>query len=166
MTDHESRVKKIEIPLNWSTVSTVIGAIATIATLYLTIYYQISSDVDRKIDAKVYNNDYIRKIASEVRPSIIFDEQGKILQDGGGLKYIEDIEIRDIGEHKRPKKEFILTAKAYLQSPPLLEPLDTSYKIEVSRGKKFEWIYKVEPVGLLFGNAEGMLIRFRLEIFK
>lgn len=164
-------MSKLEVPAIWVSIFTVLGVFAAIASLYLSIYWQISSSVEKRIDAKINSPEYIRKVAAEVRPSIVFDHEGKILHDGGGLKYIDsNIIFEKINDSKSEKGDYkiSITSKIYLQSLPLLEPIDQTYVIKGKRGKGLKWVFNVFDVGISFGSKKhgGLQNRFRLEIIK
>src|SRR6059036_3515008 len=58
--------------------------------------------VDHKIDAKMSDPTFIRTIASQVRPAVIFDSNGSILADLGGMQYFESITVSFPAIEKQP----------------------------------------------------------------
>lgn len=164
-------MNKWEVPKNRDSIFGIVGVLVAIASLYLSIYIQVSSSVDKRIDAKINNPEYIQKVAAEVRPSIVFNDEGKILHDSGGLKYIDSNIIFERANAPKSKKnnfKINITSKIYLKSQPLLESIDQSYNIKANRGKGLKWIFNVYDVGITFGGSKrgGLQNRFRLEVIK
>jgi hypothetical protein len=62
-----------------------------------------------------------------------------------------------------------ITSKEHLPVAPILESLDHKVVIEVARGKKYEWVYKLSVLkSLLLENSAVPTNqwRFRLEIIR
>ena len=52
----------------------------------------MQSRIDKKIDDKINNPNFIKKLANEARlPFLIFDENNKILADYGAYQYLKKI---------------------------------------------------------------------------
>lgn len=135
-----------------------IGLVITFVTLY-----GIYSYIDWRIEKKINNPEFIRKISSNVRPSVIFDSNESIEIDLGAMQFIENIEVIPSKDHRFPEK-IVVSPKGYLAHAPYLTSLnETEFAIKVERGKKFDWIYHL-GVSKHFENLEKS--RFRLEIVQ
>ncbi len=138
------------------TISGVVGAI-----------YGVLAFIDSRIENFVRQEQFIKKIASHVRPYVIFDAKESILADGGAMQYIENIDTVFNGD--KELTEIIVTPKVHLPIAPTLESLGEVFAITSKRGKKFQWIYEMGSIDclLLESSAEHRGInRFRIEIIK
>lgn len=89
----------------------IIGVLITVALL-------LSSSINSRIEEKVNDPNFIRKIASEIRlPFLIFDEEKRYLYDDGALDIIKTIEIVRDG---RDIKQIIVTPKRFLAVAPII----------------------------------------------
>ncbi|MDZ7698525.1 MAG: hypothetical protein U5R49_16895 [Deltaproteobacteria bacterium] len=62
----------------------VIGVILSIGSLMFAVFVHLNSTIDRKIEKKLNDEVFIRKVANEVRlPFVIFDEGKSIIADIG-----------------------------------------------------------------------------------
>jgi len=130
---------KIEVPtMNpYAVFSLIIGVLA----ILMTVIIQVNSSVDKKIEEKLQDANFIRKVAVEVRlPFLIFDEDRRYLADTGASEWIQTIKITKDG---RSIKEIIITPKRFLPVPPVIESYDTDIEFEEpQQGEEFTWIYK------------------------
>ncbi len=135
---------------------------------FIVAFYVLNAYIDNKIDKKINNPSYIKKVASHVRPFIIFDENESILADSGGMEYIEDIKVEAKADRFEPIK-IIITPKSHLAYPPLLEVISPyEVSIDTKRGIHHRWIYEVSVEGRLGPDTTREIdpIRFKLEIIK
>ena len=117
--------------------------------------------IDHRIETTIKNPEYLRKIASHVRLAIIFNSNGSIINDQGGMQYIEKIEITPRTNSHIPIK-IILTPKQVLKSAPILTAVDPAmFDTKTERGKNSNWVYTLEIKG---SNFPMESCRFRLEI--
>ena len=142
--------------LNWKEiVKAIIALIVMVGTLYGVINY-----IDWRIEAKISESEYMNKIASKIRPSIIFNSKGSIT-DLGGMQYIEKIKVEP-GNIPIPKK-VIVTPKKYMPNAPIITPINSAtFSVHEERGVNFNWEYTFEG-GFSTGDD---IIRFRLEIIQ
>jgi len=109
------------------------------------------------------------------RPYVIFDAN-TILNDGGAMEYLEEIEVEVTGQtykNVKPEEkhdyllEITITPKQYLAHAPLIEPLGGLRSMIIydgKRGTKYQWVYTVlvrPPYG---GDIKTQ--KFRLEILR
>ncbi len=129
----------------------------------LSVLYGVYSYVDWRIEKKINNPEFIRKISSNIRPSVVFDSRQSIEIDLGAMQFIEKIEVVPSKDPRFPKK-IVVSPKEYLAHAPFLTTLDeTEFVIMVERGQKFDWVYHL-GISKYIGNIEKT--RFRLEIVK
>jgi hypothetical protein len=148
----------------WTVISGVVGTVA----LTITIVLLIVGDVDKRVEQKIRDPEFIRKVALEIRlPTVIFDENDRILFDSGAMEYIEAIHI-----NKHPEKgltDISITPKKFMPIPPILTPLTDGISFhDPIRVGKLDWQYKseVKSVLLLQGSGEKLPMKFRLEVIK
>ncbi len=137
---------------------TIIGVMVTVALL-------LSSSINSRIEEKVNDPNFIRKIASEIRlPFLIFDEEKRYLYDDGALDIIENIEIVRDG---RDIKQIVITPKRFLAVAPIMESLDPEVQFEdPERGKGLNWIYKTNLPEMAWGRTKPPKKRFKLQIIR
>ncbi len=142
--------------------STVIGGLVLIITVIVSIYGFLAL-VDNRIKDIINDEDFIRKVASNVRPYVIFDEKGSVLVDGGGMQYLQKTpEITSIND-----KGFriLVTPKKHLPTAPIVESLTlTQYLTSYNRGNGYEWICDLKYLGGII--EDDVVKKFRLEIVK
>ena len=149
-------------------VGAIIAAIAAIAG--------VNSCLDSRIERVVNDEQFIRRISSQVRPYVIFDVNESILTDGGAMEYLEEIKVEVTGqawENVKPEEvhddqlEITITPKQYLAHAPLIESIGGPRNIDIydgKRGTKYQWVYTVlvrPPYG---GDIKTQ--KFRLEILR
>ena len=139
----------------------IIGAVVVLAGLAGAIY-GIDRYVEGKVERMMQNDDFMRRVATHVRPSVIFDQNASILADSGAMGYIDKIEA-DLVLAPDPQK-IIVSPNRHLAYPPLLQSIDsTEWVISSARGKGYQWVYTID----LSRHEEGAReFRFRLEIIK
>lgn len=49
--------------------------------------------IEWRVNSKINNPGFIQRIASKVRPGVIFDHTGTVQADIGGMQYISSIEV-------------------------------------------------------------------------
>ena len=105
--------------------------------------YALPKFIDSRINSAINDEEFVRKIASHVRPYIIFDTNETILVDGGAMQYLQGSpKIRFADKDLEGDFQIIVTPKDYLSQAPLIESLCTCEFIDSSqRGKGLEWIY-------------------------
>jgi len=126
--------------------ATWLKIVATLITIAVGIYGLVKF-IDSRARKVIQEPDFIKNIATSLRPYAIFDEKEKILVDRGAMKFIGSIEVRINDENKLPN-EILIHPIHHLDQAPILIPLDTDIsEIKETRGKKFDWIYEIEYHG-------------------
>lgn len=139
-------------------VLTIIGGLSTAYALY--------AIVNKMIEKKISDESFLLKLASKIRPSIIFDFKGSVLIDQGGMAYIEAIEVIPGKESPLFPEKITIRPNRHLNHAPILTTLEADEFIpRIDRGSKFDWVYTLEYVAM-WGSAEEEreTTRFRLEI--
>ena len=137
----------------------------------IAIYSYFNNTINDKIEQKLKDPEFIRKVADEVRlPFVIFDENKTVSVDTGAMKYIVDFEIKK-GETQEIS-EIIISPKSFMALPPLLESIDAK-EIEFEkpkRGNKFDLIYKTVRYdsgwGKMLSEGSKPQLRFRLQLVE
>jgi hypothetical protein len=156
-------LNSINLPVTLA--ASFIGAFLGVVTAYLTVRSYFISLIDQRINS----DDYLKRVADNLRPSVIFDQEERILSDNGAMKYIEELKVigqvqkLSMGEVKRAS-DIIISSKEYLKNIPILESLDETYEVISERGRKFEIRYKLREGGYVMSEASRY--RFRLEIIR
>ena len=153
--------KQISISNSLKTILPIMGVVGGI--------YAFTRFIDFRIEHAVNNEQFIKKVASHVRPYVIFDEDGAIHVDGGAMQCLEEIEVEQTVKEGRLKHlKFIVTPKSYLANAPLLEiySLITFYTTN-RRGSGHQWVYELTPAASISGPDNIKEVhRFRLEILR
>jgi hypothetical protein len=140
-----------------------------VGVFLLGCYSTLQVWIDARVRAVVGSDDYVRRIAFQVRPSVIFDSNGAILIDQGAMEDIENIEVVPRADGQGVLKNFplkiIVHPKKYLAHAPLLSCIGpVLVVIEPVRGKKFDWEY---PLGNEVSSwVELPSYKFRLELLR
>jgi len=146
--------------------------IGLLATLFGIVggFFILIQVVDWRIKTTVYNEEFVRKVASHVRPYLIFDTNESILVDGGVLQYLQGPpKIRFADKDRESELQIIFTPKDYLYQAPLIESLCMcEFVVTSQRGKGLEWTYDVEYSSMMvhWEEGENPLHKFRLEIIR
>jgi len=152
MEQDNSKYSYIEI------VKAVIGIFLMLGSLY-----GIYSYIDWRIDQRINSPAFIHKIASNVRPSVVFNSEESIEIDLGAMQIIENIRVTPSDDSRFPKT-ITISPKHYLAHAPFLSSLDkVEFHMQIERGKKFDWVYH-----LVLSSYPDYIkkTRFRLEILQ
>ena len=150
-----------------------IGAIEIVKALvyvvcFVLVLIGLNEYIEGIVDKKISDPRIIEKVKAQVRPMVVFNQNGSILVDTGGMQYIESIRVI-LDQKKKTPQEIIITPKICLTIAPILESFDDDFVINSERGEKFQWIYKLGAISRILkqGSARSKGInRFRLEIIK
>jgi hypothetical protein len=74
-------------------IPTVNPLLVTLIVGFLAAFFAIRNDVDRIIDQKIDNDEFMAKLVARLRPSVVFDQYKKIYADTGTMDYITDFQI-------------------------------------------------------------------------
>lgn len=148
---------------------TIIGALVAIVALLFTITSYLISSLDKKMEEKISDPNFIKQLAKEIRlPFLIFDENNVVLSDVGGYELLESFEI--IKNEKGDISEIRITPKSYLATAPILEIIGTNMNfLEPKRIENISWLFEVDTGygGFLVTESYKDPIRkFRLTIIK
>jgi len=117
---------------NNSNIFKLIGFIAAIVGIFFTV----DGYIDTKIERKITDTTYINKLAKQLRPFLIFDENGVVQYDHGAenkIKYINvDLE----------KKSIVIETSEYMQLAPFIFAVGAeTYSFESERIGTKKWKY-------------------------
>ena len=142
---------------------TVISAIIAVITFFIVADNYISD----KIEEKITDETYISRLARILRPFAIFDKNGVIKYDHGGVRFIEKIVVDQ--QNDGDIKSITITTKEFLQNPPILIYIGyDNYAYASERVSTYEWKFKLSSLSLLImgENAEKIDPIFIVEITK
>jgi hypothetical protein len=143
--------------MGWETILEITGAAVTV----IAAIYGANQFIDWRIERKIHEEPFLRKIAGFLRPMVIFDENGSILLDHGAMEVLENITVAR-GDGGNVPENIVIRPKRHLAYAPILQTLENELiNVEAKRGKGHEWLYKLEYV--MFTDEPGNR-RFRLEI--
>jgi hypothetical protein len=119
---------------------TVVGVlVGIVGAIYGAIAF-----VDSRIEKKIQEESFLRKIAASLRPTVIFDESGSILLDQGGMDVLERIEVSHSDIDHMPE-QVVIHPKRHLTHAPILQTLeDEIVEIDISRGQGYQWQYRLK----------------------
>lgn len=131
-------------------------------------YHGLLVFIDWRIETKIRQENFVKEIADDLRPFVIFDEEGKILYDEGGMNYVKNIQVLPGKDGVEPEKIVISPLKP-LRRDPILHSLNYSFQIAHSKGKPFDHIFELGSPTLLRLEGDGRSIQitswqFKLEI--
>ncbi len=156
----------------------IIGSLAFVFTLILSVYsvFRLNSGLTKTIEERINkiieHPDYIRKIASLVKPTVIFNGDGSILHDLGGMTLIKEIRVDKGIQSACPGNLLFPTAitvspiKHMANAPIITCNSDFDFQITESRAKGFDWLYKLTMNGYSTSEdgQESLEVIFRMEI--
>jgi hypothetical protein len=128
--------------------------------------------IDQRIKHSMNDERFIKKVASHVRPYVIFDVNETIHVDGGAMQYLEKIEVKIVARKEKetglPRLDIIITPKNHLAYAPVLETMSlTTFYVAHKRGSRHQWIYELTATSRIVGPSDEVeLERFRLEILR
>jgi|AntAceMinimDraft_17_1070374.scaffolds.fasta_scaffold86530_2 hypothetical protein len=143
----------------------IVGIILIIGFLWM--YHQMLSSLDQRIENKVLNSEFIKNLASYVRPTLIFDNNAAILIDMGGKRYIDNIKVETIKKADKNAGELIkitISPKEYIAHEPILSPADANqFGInKINRMNNIDIEYIIERI--IVWESEDQPAKYRLEI--
>jgi len=102
-----------------------------------------SSDTEYKVNKAILSERFLRHIRENIRPALIFDENGSVSVDWGAWKWVKDLRV------VKDQRGFVEKITVTLIDPnmfPILTSLDetVNYSISLDRGKRLEVIYELE----------------------
>ena len=142
----------------------VVTILEVLAALLGTVagVYAFTAFIDWRIDKRVADAEFLRKLANSVRPGVIFDENSSILVDQGGMKLIDALSVEVDPKDRLPSK-ITLVPKEHLAHAPLIQTLEVeAIDFTVTRGKGLSWIFELDY--LMSNDQFDGRRRFRIEI--
>ncbi len=122
--------------------------------------------IDKKIENKIKNPEYINSLSNTLRSFLIFNHNENIIYDHGAKQLIDSISVSKIYENNIFKKPLVIIIypKYFLKTEPLIECLNSIYYTKnVVRYKNIAWKYSL----FINGYTDDLKdIRFRLEILN
>ncbi len=109
----------------------IVYAVFGVIVFLFTAYHGLNSYLDYRIETRISNPAFLKKLAMTVRPSLIFDEKESIIADMGAAALIDNITV---SKDKKGNFEIVITPLEYLGAEPALEALDFNYSITAERG--------------------------------
>lgn len=110
------------------------GLIATIIGLFITA----DNYLDSKIEQKITDTAYIKKLSNQLRPFLIFNDQGIVTFDHGAYEKIKNIEVNF------NNKNIIVETTEFLQNAPFINAVGAnSYSFETERIGSKKWQYNM-----------------------
>ena len=148
---------------------TIIGGLVAVAALLFTIVSYLINSLDSKLEEKISDPNFVKKVAAEVRlPFLIFDENNKVLANVGGFELLESFKV--IKNGKGELTEIQITPKTFLSVAPILESIGANINfLEPHREKTIDWHYKVDSgYGgfIVTEEYKEPIKKFRLTIIK
>ena len=138
----------------------VLGLVATLVVIVGAVY-GVGKFIDSRIDRRIKDEQFLRKIALYLRPTAIFDETGAVLVDQGAMEFIDELEVVT-GDNAGLPQSILVVAKRHLAHTPILTTLGNEFfEATVSREGKFGFRYQLDYT-MWQDDVERR--RFRLEI--
>lgn len=133
--------------------------IATVAGLFIAA----DSYLDTKIEHKITDTDYIKKLSNRLRPFLIFNNKGIVTFDHGAIENIKKIEVNLKDEN------IIIETSHFLQNAPFINTFGAdTFSFEVERIDSKKWRYNMlyyQFVSIDDGSKKEPETMFMLEIF-
>jgi len=147
------------------TILKVVYAVVGAIFFLFAAYHGLNSYLDARVEMRINNADFLKKLARSVRPSLVFDEKGSIVADMGAVSFIDKISV---SKDAKDTLEIVVSPLEYLGMEPVLEALDDEYTIHAERGQKFDWIFRLYGIQhlVLESSPQRDRQRFRLEIIR
>lgn len=134
--------------------------VVTLLALFSSIY-AFMKFIDFRVERRLKDESFLRKLASFLRPTAIFDQSGAILVDQGAMDFLQEISV-DLTSGSPLPTAITLYPKKYLAHPPLITTLENEFLTAIpSRGPKFQFNYKLHYDDWAGGIEKR---RFRVEI--
>lgn len=143
---------------------TVVGIIVSIAAIFTTILIHVNSSIDKKLEAKLNEPGFIRKVAAQARlPFLVFDEHERYLLDTGASKFIAKINV--VKEPGASIKQIVVSPNKLFPIAPVLQSFPGGPEFqEAEKGERYDWVYKTIDRSVWGYDGKPPVRRFRLEI--
>jgi hypothetical protein len=136
----------------------VVGGIV----LLVTVVWSISTFIDKRIEKKIKDETFIKKLAAATRPALIINGENSIVHDHGALDLLESITVHRGSTEGLPEK-IVVVPKRPLAYQPLVVPLDPeTIVVEARQGEGLSWVFTLDYVASLEPPESHR--RFRVEL--
>jgi hypothetical protein len=147
---------------------TIVSVIVTIIGGVVSGALWMAGNIDRKIEQKVNDPNFIKKLADEVKlPFLIFDEDNRVIADYGAYEYLQKISVV---KSKQGEVEAIrITPKHFMNTPPILENINGDLNLaEPERADQVDWVISIKPgpARLLLQSHVEPVKKFKLTILR
>lgn len=145
------------------TFASILSAIAALVAIILFVNW-LNNHIDERVTQQTSSDEFINKLSENIKPYVLFNQNGTILYDGGAMKYIDSIKLDTTGSGTDVfVMKVTIKPKQFMKIVPFLECIDyPEHTFRSKRGNGFDIIYN-----LINANVAGLdEIRFRLEILK
>jgi len=120
------------------------NTLSIVSGLIILVTFFITADdyINNQIENKITDESYINKLSKTLRPFSIFNEEGAVSYDHGGLKYIKNITFSK-NKHGNIDK-ILLDTSVFLQAAPIISYVGSdNYSFKSTRINTYRWEYKV-----------------------
>jgi len=134
------------------------GAFVGLIGLLLGAAFGINTYIDWRIDQKVSDEQFLKKVGMSARPFCIFDNKGSIHFDSGAMQFIgysgkSPIDLSDLTKDGMPKHITVHFNRLFTY-PPTLTVLGAGlYSCRPERGQGYDWIYTVYSADALLAES-------------
>jgi hypothetical protein len=116
----------------------------TVLGTIVIVYFGVDQYLDSKIENKITDDSYIAQLSKTLRPFLVFNNDGVVIYDHGGLNFIDSIKINH--SDNRWADTIFIFSKSYLQEAPLIQFIGAYlYSYEAKRISNFCWAYDMRP---------------------
>jgi hypothetical protein len=143
---------------NNSNIFKLIGSIAVIVTIFIAV----DGYIDTKIERKITDTTYISKLSKQLRPFLIFDENGVVQYDHGAESKIKDISV------DFDKESIVIETSEFMQLAPFIFTVGSeTFSLEPKRIDNKKWRYTMlyyRSLAISGGSTKEPKTNFVLEI--
>lgn len=158
-------MQRTEREIKLGTILKVIGILAGI----FAVIYIVDAYIDKKIDRAIASPAYLKRVAAQVRPSVIFTSAERIVADMGGLARIDSLRVV-AADNGLPERIVVVTKEWNGLAPILTGGDETIYEIYERQEAGNRWEYDVRAImyqsvapGGSPTRSEGSKFLFKLE---
>lgn len=125
------------------------------------MFYATISWIDDRIDSRMNSKEFIARIASMVRPSVIIDGKGSVIADMGALQLLDDIIVTNVCENVK----IVVYPKRLLPVAPIVMCIEHPLKIaKAERGRLLSWEITFVSSGFLSADKNKDSDRYSLSM--
>ncbi len=128
----------------------------------ITIFVAVDGYIDTKVERKITDTTYISKLSKQLRPFLIFDENGVVQYDHGAESKIKDINV------DFDKESIVIETSEFMQLAPFIIAVGSeTFSFEPERIDNKKWKYAMlyhEGLATSGGSKKEPKTNFILEI--